>query len=503
MAAKASIAGARAEPAPIDGSGGGALRSRMDKPLLTRAPIWGRLLIDALLLSAPGFGVLIALATLGRLDPSSAFIGAAVVFAGVTLLRYPLVSGIAAIRAAIEAMAAGSDSPPEVPSRNPAVRALWLDLGRWSRANRAALRQREADLAASRAVLAALPEPLLLLDERRRVVRANAAATELLGERIEGRDLAGCLRHPLVLAATDRVLRGEKQQLVEFELTSPVERHLSAHLARLEPEAEGAVAVLVLHDLTAMKRAERLRADFVANASHELRTPLATLVGFIETLRGPAREDAAARERFLGIMAEQGGRMTRLVEDLLSLSRIEMNEHRPPTEAMELASVLRQAAEPLEPRAKERGMRIEFDVPKDLPAVIGDSDELVQVFQNLFDNALKYGAEGTAIEVVARPSQRNLPIRPGERGAAVAVAVRDHGSGISREHLPRLTERFYRVDAARSRALGGTGLGLAIVKHIVSHHRGAFEIESEPGQGSVFTVHLPAASENNLALPRP
>src|SRR5665213_3305343 len=200
------------------------------------------------------------------------------------------------------------------------------------------------------------------------------------------------------------------------------------------------------------------------------------------------------RARFLAIMAEQGARMTRLVEDLLSLSRIEMNEHRAPTEPIAIDLILRQAAEPLEPRAKGRNMRFTFDLAGELPPVLGDADELVQVFQNLLDNALKYGAEGTPIEIVVRPSTRILPgAKPGERYPGVAVAVRDHGTGIAREHLPRLTERFYRVDAARSRALGGTGLGLAIVKHIVSHHRGAFEIDSEPDQGSVFTVHLPAA----------
>jgi two-component system phosphate regulon sensor histidine kinase PhoR len=249
---------------------------------------------------------------------------------------------------------------------------------------------------------------------------------------------------------------------------------------------------LTLHDLTASKRSERLRADFVANASHELRTPLASLIGFIETLRGPAREDTAAREHFLTIMAEQSQRMARLVDDLLSLSRIEMNEHRPPTERLNLSGVLRTVADLLEQRAAARDMRIVLDLPADLPEVLGDSDELAQVFQNLFDNAIKYGRPGTPIEVSAGPSPRLLSgTRPGERPGAIAVAVRDHGDGIAREHLPRLTERFYRVDAARSRELGGTGLGLAIVKHIVNHHRGALDIDSELGEGSVFTVHLP------------
>jgi two-component system phosphate regulon sensor histidine kinase PhoR len=462
--------------------------------------MWLRLAFDALILSAPAFVLLAVLGNIGLLQPRYAFLAALLVFLAVAALLYPMVAGLAALIHALEATPADEAVLTETGSRHGLVRGLWLALGRRARASRTELRRREAELESARSVVAALPEALLLLDRGRRVVRANAAASALLGDRIEGRDLAGVLRHPAVLTAADQVLKGDSPKVVEFELTSPVERHLSAHLARLSPEAEGAAAALVLHDLTQMKRAERLRADFVANASHELRTPLATLVGFIETLRGPAREDDAARERFLSIMAEQGARMTRLVEDLLSLSRIEMNEHSQPTEAVAIGEVLASAADPLEQRAKSRGMRILLDVAPGLPMVSGDSDELIQVFQNLLDNAIKYGGEGTPIEIVVRPSNRLLTgTRPGERLPAVAVAIRDHGTGIAREHLPRLTERFYRVDAARSRALGGTGLGLAIVKHIISHHRGYFEIESEPGKGSVFTVHLPASSAPSAA----
>ncbi|MGH6984141.1 MAG: ATP-binding protein [Stellaceae bacterium] len=456
-----------------------------------------RVLLGGLMTALAPFAVLAVLVLGDWLAPGPALIAAASVYISVTLLLAPLIGGVAGVRGALDRMAA-NESTPEIQSLSPSVRDLWLALGRWARSVRAEIRARDGALESARSVLATLPEPLLLLDANRRLVRANTAATTLFGEHIEGRDLAGALRHPAVLAATDQVLKGETARIVEFELSSPVERHLRAVVARLMPEAEGAAAVLVLHDLTELKRAERLRADFVANASHELRTPLATLVGFIETLRGPAREDTAARDRFLAIMAEQGARMTRLVEDLLSLSRIEMNEHQAPTEAVHIENALHQAADPLEPRAKARSMRFVFDIAPDLPPVAGDLDELVQVFQNLFDNALKYGDQGTTIEIVARPSTRALSgARPGDRGG-VAVAVRDHGAGIAHEHIPRLTERFYRVDVARSRALGGTGLGLAIVKHIVSHHRGAFEIDSELGQGSVFTVHLPVATNQKI-----
>jgi two-component system, OmpR family, phosphate regulon sensor histidine kinase PhoR len=452
-------------------------------------------MIGALALSAPALIVLAVLVGRGDLGVAAAFFAGIAVYLGVLLVLRPLAIGIAKMQAAIDALAAGG-APAEIQTLSPSVRALWIAFSRFLRASRQAAAAREGELGAAQAVLAALPDPLILLDERRRILRANDAATELLGMRLVDRDLAVALRHPAVLAAAEAVLRGEVGRVVEFDITTPVERHLSARLAPLRPHTiEGAALVLTLHDLTAVKRSERLRADFVANASHELRTPLASLIGFIETLRGPAREDAAARQHFLSIMAEQSQRMKRLVDDLLSLSRIEMNEHRPPTERVDLARLVPTVVDLLDQRAAARQMEIKLDLPPDLPPVFGDADELAQVFQNLLDNAIKYSRSGTPIEVGARPSPKVLPgARPGERAGAVAVMVRDHGDGIAREHLPRLTERFYRVDAARSRELGGTGLGLAIVKHIVNHHRGALEIDSEPGEGTVFTIYLPAAA---------
>ena len=452
-----------------------------------------RWLLGALALAAPGVVALGVFAAEGGITWRSALLAALATYLAVLLLVRPLILGMAAVQAAVDHMAAGEGNPADVETVSPSVRELWLAVGRWARASRQKLAARETELAAAQAVLAALPDPLILLDERRRIVRANAAANELLGMRLIERDLAAALRHPAVLAAADAVLRGEPSRVVEFDITTPVERHLSARLAALGPHApEEAAAVLTLHDLTATKRSERLRADFAANASHELRTPLASLIGFIETLRGPAHDDATARDHFLAIMGEQSQRMKRLVDDLLSLSRIETNEHRPPTERVDLDRVLRTVADLLGQRAEARDMRIELNLPRGQCEVLGDADELAQVFQNLLDNAIKYSRPGTPIEVTVRPSPRFLPgTRPGERPAAVAVAVRDHGDGIPREHLPRLTERFYRVDAARSRELGGTGLGLAIVKHIVNHHRGALDIDSELGEGTVFTVHLP------------
>jgi two-component system phosphate regulon sensor histidine kinase PhoR len=306
--------------------------------------------------------------------------------------------------------------------------------------------------------------------------------------------------------------------IVEFSLPVPVERTFLARVEPLpRPIADGTVALLTLHDITQAKRTDRMRADFVANASHELRTPLSTLVGFIETLRGPARDDAAARERFLTIMYEQGQRMSRLVADLLSLGRIELNEHTLPTGQVKLGEIIRTIVDGLEFKAAGKQMTIEIDAPPpdgeaptrldDLPAVHGDDDEITQVFQNLIDNAINYGRAGATIRIAgwtvaparaAVDAGTPLPTQRLDR-PAVAVAVADEGDGIAREHLPRLTERFYRIDTARSRELGGTGLGLAIVKHILNRHRGALDVDSVVGEGSIFTVYLPIAARTPAA----
>jgi two-component system phosphate regulon sensor histidine kinase PhoR len=455
--------------------------------------------------STPGLAVLAALGWQGMLAPSRALIGSAVILVGTAILIAPFAVAIAEAREALEALGADAQGQP-APRRmarglGPAAKELRFAALRLARLWRERVAAAEARAAAAEAVVAAIPDPLILLDDRRLIVRANAPAAAFIGADPGPRDLAAALRNPAVLAAADSVLGGEPARVVDFAVAIPIERQLRARFAHIgRPSLDGAVAVLSLHDITELKRAEQMRADFIANASHELRTPLATLTGFIETLLGPARDDAEARERFLTIMRQQTGRMTRLVEDLLSLSRIELNEHVMPQDKVAPGPLLADLAEALALRAGERGMRICLAVPGDLPDVLGDRDELAQLFQNLLDNAIKYGRAGTEITVVAetRAAQDRLPT------GSVSVAVRDRGDGIAREHLPRLTERFYRVDTARSREMGGTGLGLAIVKHIVSRHRGALDIESTPGEGSVFTVHLrphPAAPGLATATP--
>ncbi|MBL8673683.1 MAG: PAS domain-containing protein, partial [Rhodospirillales bacterium] len=425
------------------------------------------------------------------LAPRPAIIaGAAIAFVTAVVVRRYLQSFVRFARF-VDALARGDapDTPRFTlsPAADELARGVVSLDAMWTR-QRGAM---ESLSASAQAIIDGLPDPLIGVDGQRRVVRVNRAAADVLGPVAIDRDLAATLRQPALLAAVDAARTGlPVDGAVEFELPGPPERSVAAHVARLaRPTADGSLVLVVLHDITALRRAERMRADFVANASHELRTPLASLTGFIETLQGPARGDADAHERFLAIMAEQAGRMRRLVEDLLSLSRIEQREHQPPTGRVEIGPLLRGLATALEMRATGRGVALAVEVADDLPAIPGDRDELAMAIQNLIDNAVKYARAGTTVRIEARPAA----------GGTVAVSVRDEGEGIAPEHLSRLTERFYRVDSARSREMGGTGLGLAIVKHIVSRHRGALTVASEPGEGSVFTITLPTSPSTGRA----
>jgi two-component system phosphate regulon sensor histidine kinase PhoR len=339
----------------------------------------------------------------------------------------------------------------------------------------------------ARAVLERLPAPVMLLDVNERVLFANGPMRDVLGPGLEQKHVSAVLRNPGVLAAIGGTADTGEPGGAPFILPVPIERHYEAYTARVE----GGMVALLLHDITAIRRSEQMRADFVANASHELRTPLAAVSGFIETLQGPARDDAQAREQFLGIMAVEAARMRRLIDDLLSLTRIELNEHVPPQGRVALESVVRQAAAALAPLAAADRITVIVQAAPDLPAIKGEHDELVQLFQNLIHNAIKYGREGGQVSVTLA--------RDVAAAGQIVVAVKDDGEGIPREALPRLTERFYRVDVKRSRERGGTGLGLAIVKHIVSRHHGRLAIESRQGDGSTFSVFLPFLPEESPA----
>ena len=336
------------------------------------------------------------------------------------------------------------------------------------------------------AVMAGLPDAAIVLDREGRLIASNAAARALAPALTRGQRASLALRMPEIVDAVRQVGTTGEPRSVEFSQRVPVDRWFVAHVAPLGDRSGGGLGLmlLVVHDLTPLRRVEEMRADFVANASHELRTPLAALSGFIDTLRGSARDDAVARERFLAIMKTQATRMARLIDDLLSLSRVELIEHVHPDKPVDLVAIVRQVTDSLQTLALDRGVEIAVTPPPEPMTVLGDRDELTRVFENLVENALKYGASGKRVEVGFATAAV-----PG--GTDVLVSVRDHGPGIAAEHLPRLTERFYRVDVTQSRAEGGTGLGLALVKHILNRHRGRILIESDAGKGATFTARLP------------
>jgi two-component system phosphate regulon sensor histidine kinase PhoR len=338
-----------------------------------------------------------------------------------------------------------------------------------------------------RAVVAGLPDPVIALDSEGRVVSLNEHARALAPALRQGEPVSLALRMPELIEAIGRALTRGEEQRVQFSERGSLDRWFEAIVVPVKRDPDLSKPDLVLmtfHDLTPLRRVEEMRADFVANASHELRTPLAALSGFIETLQGSARDDTKARERFLAIMREQARRMARLIDDLLSLSRIELNAHRRPDTPVDLVPIVRQVVDSLETLARDRGVAVNVEAANAL-TVLGDRDELVRIFENLVENALKYGAPGKRVDIRlgAGLSADNEP--------EAQVSVRDYGPGIAPEHLPRLTERFYRVDVKESRAQGGTGLGLALVKHILNRHRGRMAIESAPGAGASFTIHLP------------
>ncbi|MFN3292739.1 MAG: ATP-binding protein [Gemmobacter sp.] len=332
-------------------------------------------------------------------------------------------------------------------------------------------------------LLAAVPHPMLVVGDDARIAWLNAPARAILGD-ADGRHYLTVIRQPEPVALLERVLAGGEGGTTRWRLTGPgrdtVYRGLVARVA-------GLGASLAFQDVSDVEHAADMRRDFVANVSHELRTPLTALLGFIETLRGAARDDPAARARFLGIMEREALRMNRLVGDLLSLSRVEAEERVRPRTQVELAGLARSVLATLRGMADAAQVTLTLDAEADLPPVAGDLDQLTQVLHNLVENAVKYGGSGKTVRVVLRRVAHD----PVLRSPGLSLSVIDQGAGIDAIHLPRLTERFYRVDTHRSREQGGTGLGLAIVKHIINRHRGRLKISSEKGKGSVFEVVLP------------
>jgi two-component system phosphate regulon sensor histidine kinase PhoR len=330
-------------------------------------------------------------------------------------------------------------------------------------------------------LVTALPDPILILDSDGIVIKANANAEEMLEMKPAGLHLSQAIRAPAVLEAVARAISQGGSAVVDYEVRGPLARNFEVYVSPImSAESESPAVLLVLKDLTREQQIERMRSDFVANASHELRTPLASLSGFIETLQGAARNDETAREKFLNLMRSQAERMKRLIDDLLSLSRIEMNVHLRPSAKVDLARVARHVCDFLSSMAQEEKVALQINLDSKLE-VAGDWDELVQVVVNLVENAIKYSEPGKTVRVEGE-----------DKAGFVTLSVIDQGRGIAEEHIPRLTERFYRISVQESRSRGGTGLGLAIVKHILNRHHGRLLVTSRLGHGSQFTIRLPS-----------
>jgi len=340
-------------------------------------------------------------------------------------------------------------------------------------------------------MIAAFPLSSLVIGPGAEIVALNAGAEQMFGRAAVGRHFTTTLRHPSVVEAVEQCLQNGTSRNLTYQV---VEYGNDVFYAvHVQAVAQSDLILLTFQNRTEMERAEQMRRDFVSNVSHELRTPLTAMTGFIETLRGSARGDAAAAERFLTIMASEADRMNRLVDSLLSLSRVESRERMRPTLRFDLRDVLRTAGDTLTPVARDRNVTLRFDAGSQPVQVKGDADQLLQVFLNLIENAIKYGDTDQVVSITAQAVLHD----PVLRGPAIAIEVADRGRGVDPIHLPRLTERFYRADDHRSRALGGSGLGLAIVKHILNRHRGRLKIASQPGEGSQFTVILPVGDDRD------
>jgi len=451
-----------------------------------REPPFGRWMSWTLLFAAPAVAAVVALAVFDRSRAANLVLAIVIALAIAGVAARLVVARIERLRDFLEREDAGGADDLS------AVRGIVGEITDVASRTHRRYSERIADLerqaAEGERILETLAVPIVMVNRAKRVASANRAARAIVGEQAAGNALSAVIRDPGVLDAVDDILAGSAGENVELSIVDAVTRHFLAEMLPIRASGgEGSGVIIALQDLTAARRIDQTRSDFIANVSHELRTPLSALIGFIETLHGPARDDAPARERFLVLMREQAERMSRLIGDLMSLSRIELHEHSRPKGRVDVISAAQTVVEVLQMKAKEKSVRLKLDMP-DRPAVaIGDDDEITQIIQNLVDNAIKYSGEGSTVNIAVSHNQ------PPTGEPEIAIVVRDQGYGIEAEHLPRLTERFYRVDAARSRAMGGTGLGLAIVKHIVNHHGGRLAVESTPGKGSTFTVRLPAA----------
>ena len=451
------------------------------------------LLKSILVVSSPALVVLGLYVFFGILTLSQTMYAYGLVFLASGALIYPFLSNVSSLTHYVNEIAQDKRvAPPELSFLGMAVE-LSQALNRLQAGWDVKKKQMETIITEREILVDTLPDILIMVNDEKKVVRTNRAARAIFGQNLAGKYLGDVIGSKYLTDAVNSVIQDLKGREIEFRIEEPVVRDFLAIIERFPvPTTGGISTVITMNDITELKSVEQMRADFVANASHELRTPLASIKGFVETLMGPAKDDEPARIEFLKIMLEQSDRMQQLIGDLLSLSKIEMNVHSVPTEPMDISAVVRKEADGFKRIASDKNVRVVLNIHDNLPQVKGEATEMAQVAHNLISNAIKYGFADSDVTVTLKVTTelpQDLNMRNLSR--VVAFSVRDRGEGIPKQHLPRLMERFYRVDSARTRQVGGTGLGLAIVKGIIQRHRGAITIDSVVGEGTTFTVYLP------------
>lgn len=447
-----------------------------------------------LIMSTAPITMLAVLVIFGKLKLIYAFYGGAFVFVLSIIFARPYIANLSALTNYVRALTNNKKgSPPDLTFLNNVeemAEAIEDLHNHWEMKNN----QLEANIAELKILIDSLPDVMIMLDKNYKIIRTNSTAKAVFGGKFFDQTMEKIVKDPEVKNLTEKVMKSKQTTGIEFILSEPYNRHYILRASKFPIYSPGGISlIIIMHDITEQKHTEQLLSDFVANASHEIRTPLTSVMGLIETLQTSAAEDPKATKEFLKVMQNQTDRMAKLVKDLLSLSQIERNIHNRLTEKVSISKILKNVKEHMEMPAEDKQMEIELNVKGKLPKVYGDISELTRIFENLIGNAIKYGHKETSIKIDAEVIDNIYLDDPILREAdkLMKISVSDCSNGIPPEHLPRLTERFYRVDSARSRKIGGTGLGLSIVKHILEHHHGILKVDSTVNKGSTFSVFLP------------